>query len=195
MSQTNGKTLQPSDRRASVAVDLGAESCRVSLLRWTYSRPIVQLVHRFSNNPREVDGGQRWDLKSIISGVEAGLRKCAELAPEGIRSIAVDGWAVDYVRVDTEGHPLADPFCYRDPRNAAALIEAHRRCPQERMRELTGVQIQALNTVYQLYADRLEGLPEGAQWINLPEYLLSQWGGARVAEYTIATHTGLIDLY
>ena len=195
MTHPPPKPLAPSDPRALVAVDLGAESCRVSLLRWAGDKPSVQLVHRFPNNPREIDGGLRWDLNCIVSGVEVGLRKSADLAPEGIRSIAVDGWAVDYVRLDAAAQPLADPSCYRDPRNAAALIEAHRKCSQERMRELTGIQIISLNTVYQLYADRLAGLPEGAQWINLPEYLLSHWGGERVAEYTNATHTGLIDLY
>lgn len=195
MTHPPPKPLAPSDSRALVAVDLGAESCRVSLLRWVGHKPSLQLVHRFANNPREVDGGLRWDLSCIVSGVEDGLRKCADLAPEGIRSIAVDGWAVDYVRLDAADQPLADPFCYRDPRNAAAQVEAHRKCSQERMRELTGIQIISLNTVYQLYADRLAGLPEGAQWINLPEYLLSHWGGERVAEYTNATHTGLVDLY
>jgi rhamnulokinase len=195
MTHASPKPLQPSDPRAIVAVDLGAESCRVSLLRWADARPNIRLVHRFPNNPREVDGGLRWDLNCIVSGVEAGLRRCADLAPEGIRSIAVDGWAVDYVRLDAAGDPLADPFCYRDPRNVAAQTEAHRKCSQQRMRELTGIQILAFNTVYQLYADRLTGLPEGAQWMNLPEYLLSHWGGARAAEYTNATHTELIDLY
>ena len=197
MKSSLGKPLKPNDRRASIAVDLGAESCRVSLLRWKEGngRPSIELVHRFANNPREVDGGLHWDLNCIVNGVEEGLRKCADLAPEGIRSIAVDGWAVDYVRIDAEGKPLADPFCYRDPRTVKAERSAHRKCSQERMRELTGIQIIPLNTVYQLHADQLAGLPEGQQWINLPEYLLSHWGGARVAEYTNATHTQLVELY
>ena len=63
------------------------------------------------------------------------------------------------------------------------------------MRELTGVQMLRINTVYQLYADTIAGLPEGRQWMNLPEYVLSRWGGARVAEYTNATHTQLVELY
>jgi rhamnulokinase len=190
-----GRPLEPNDRRASIAVDLGAESCRVSLLRWTDGRPSIELVHRFPNNPREVDGGLRWDLKCILSGIEEGMRKCAQTATEGIRSVAVDGWAVDYVRVDAGGVPLADPFCYRDQRTVKAERSAHRKCSQERMRELTGIQILPLNTVYQLHADELAGLPEGQQWLNLPEYLLSHWGGARVAEYTNATHTQLVELY
>ena len=90
---------------ASIAVDLGAESCRVSLLRWTSGKPVISLVHRFANAPRQAAGGLRWDLTMIEDGLEAGLRRCAEIAQEGIRSIAVDGWAVDYVRVDADGKP------------------------------------------------------------------------------------------
>ena len=197
MKSSLGRPLKPHDKRASIAVDLGAESCRVSLLRWTDGRPSIELVHRFTNNPREVDGGLRWDLNSIVSGVEEGMRKCAHIATEGIRSVAVDGWAVDYVRVDSDGVPVADPFCYRDQRTIKAERSAHRKCSQERMRELTGIQILPLNTVYQLHADALAGVPdsEAQQWLNLPEYLLSHWGGARIAEYTNATHTQLVELY
>jgi rhamnulokinase len=195
MKSSTARPLKPTDPRASIAVDLGAESCRVSLLRWTNGHASIQLVHRFANNPREIDGGLHWDLKCIVGGLEEGLRKCAGIATEGIRSLAVDGWAVDYVRVDGDGKPLADPFCYRDPRTVKAERSAHRKCSQERMRELTGIQILPLNTVYQLHADAMAGLPEGQQWLNLPEYLLSHWGGARVAEYTNATHTQLVELY
>lgn len=195
MKRSLGRALRPIDGRALVAVDLGAESCRVSLLRWHETHPSIELVHRFANTPRELDGGLRWDLGCIVGGVEEGLRKCAALAPEGIRSIAVDGWAVDYVRVDAGGEPLADPFCYRDERTIKAERSAHRKCSHEKMRELTGIQILRINTVYQLHADTLAGTAEGQQWLNLPEYLLSRWGGGRVAEYTNATHTQLVELF
>jgi len=195
MKPVQERPLQPSDPRASIAVDLGAESCRVSLLRWIDGRPSIELIHRFPNNPHETDGSLHWDVNCIVSGVDEGLRKCAALAPEGIRSIAVDGWAVDYVRVDDSGQPLADPFCYRDLRTVEAERWAHIKCSRDRMRELTGIQIMPLNTVYQLYADSLAGLPSGRRWLNLPEYLLSHWGGQPVAEYTNATHTQLVELY
>lgn len=187
--------LQPEDTRASIAVDLGAESCRVSLLRWVERKPEITLVHRFANAPREMDGGLHWDLEMIESGLDYGLRQCAAIAKEGVRSIAVDGWAVDYVRVDTAGKALADPFCYRDERTIKAERALHRRISPEKMRELTGVQLLRINTLYQLYADQLQGLPEGRQWLNLPEYILSRWGGARVAEHTNATHTQMVELY
>jgi rhamnulokinase len=193
--RTPDMTLLPADMRALIAVDLGAESCRVSLLRWVDGKPEITLVHRFANAPREVSGGLHWDLEMIEAGLEEGLRQCAAIATEGVRSIAVDGWAVDYVRVDVDGKALADPFCYRDERTVKAERALHRKIGAERLRELTGVQLIRINTLYQLYADRMQGLPEGRQWLNLPEYILSRWGGARVAEYANATHTGMVDLY
>jgi len=192
---TGDMALLPADTRASIAVDLGAESCRVSLLRWLDGKAAITLVHRFANAPRKVNGGLHWDLTMIEAGLDEGLRKCAVIANEGVRSIAVDGWAVDYVRVDVEGKPLADPFCYRDERTLKAERSLHRRISPEKLRELTGVQLLRINTLYQLHADTLQGLPEGSQWLNLPEYILSRWGGARVAEHTNATHTGMVELY
>ncbi|HEX3373241.1 MAG TPA: FGGY-family carbohydrate kinase [Edaphobacter sp.] len=192
--RTPGMALLPADKRASIAVDLGAESCRVSLLRWREGQPEITLVHRFANAPGESEGGLHWDLKMIEVGLEYGLRRCAAIASKGVRSIAVDGWAVDYVRVDADGKALADPFCYRDERTIKAERALYRRIGPERLRELTGVQLIRINTLYQLYADQLQGLPEGRQWLNLPEYVLSRWGGARVSEYTNATHTGMVEL-
>src|SRR5580704_17739638 len=113
-------SLVPADNRALIAVDLGAESCRVSLLRWIDGNAEISLVHRFANAPRETDAGLRWDLAMIEAGLDYGVRRCASIATEGIRSIAVDGWAVDYVWVDGDGRALADPFCYRDERTIKA---------------------------------------------------------------------------
>src|SRR4029077_13824109 len=70
----------PTDNRALVAVDLGAESCRVALLRWVDGTPHIQMVHRFPNGPvHSADGSLRWPLEAITIGVDHGLRLCAEL--------------------------------------------------------------------------------------------------------------------
>jgi rhamnulokinase len=197
--ELGGLAMVPADARASIAVDLGAESCRVSLLRWLDGKPVISVVERFGNAPREVSieagGGLRWDLARIVAGLDEGLRKCATIATEGIRSIAVDGWAVDYVRVDADGQPLADPYCYRDERGIEAEKAVYSLCPPDRLRELTGVQLIRINTLYQLYADKSAGTVPGTAWMNLPEYVLSRWGGGWVAEYTNATHTQMVDLY
>ncbi|RRA49186.1 rhamnulokinase family protein [Acidipila sp. EB88] len=182
------------DRRGLIAVDLGAESCRVSLLQWVDGEPHMRLVHRFANGPvPALDGSLRWPLERILEGVDAGVRIAAALAPVGIRSIAVDGWAVDYVRLEEDGRLPEDPYCYRDLRNVAAATALHAQIAPGRIREITGTEQQPINTLYQLYADRLSGRAP-ARWLNLPEYLLHRWGAEPVAEYTNASHTQLIDL-
>ena len=181
-----------------IAVDLGAGSCRVSLLRWADGVPDVAVVHRFPNAPVQDGDALRWDLDAICEGVDHGLRLCAELCSERrdgpITSIGVDGWGVDYVRLKDSGLPYAPPFCYRDPRNEAAEAAVHAKIGQARLYELTGLQRLRFNTIYQLYADKQGGVSDGLPWLNLPEYVLHRLGARRVSEYTNATHTGLIDL-
>src|SRR5580698_6496912 len=111
-----GDRLGSAEKRARVAIDLGAESCRVSLLRWSDNGPRIDLVHRIANGPVHRGGSLRWPLRQILDGIDEGLRKAALAAREGIASIAVDGSAVDYVRLDSDGKPIADPHCYRDER-------------------------------------------------------------------------------
>ncbi len=177
---------------ALVAVDLGAESCRVSLLRWNGDHPEIQLVHRFANSARNEGAGLRWDINAIVKGVEEGLERCAQIASEGIAAIGVDGWAVDYVRLGPQGEAVGNPFCYRDERTLASQKQVHARISPQRLYQLTGVQILSINTLYQLHADddKQRSLP----WLNVPEYLLYRLGGKRVSEYTNATHTGLLGV-
>jgi rhamnulokinase len=183
------------DEPVVVAVDLGAESCRVSLLRWDHGKPSIEVVHRFSNNAIDQGNGLRWDIQDICAGVEDGLRACAALAPTGIAALGVDGWAVDYVRLNGRGEPRENPYCYRDERTVKAELEVNARISVERLYELTGIQHLRINTLYQLYADGLGGMDQSIAWTNLPEFILSSLGGRRIAEYTNATHTQLVDLH
>ena len=184
----------PAHREAVVAIDLGAQSCRVSLLRWKQGIPQIDVIHRFANAPVSLSGGLHWDIERIAEEVKAGLRLCAEAAPEGIATIGVDGWAVDYVRVRADGMLSANPFCYRDARTEEAERKVHERISPEQLYGLTGIQILRINTLYQLYADKLAGRDANEYWINLPEYLIHRLGGRRASEYTNATHTGLVAL-
>lgn len=186
--------LIPNEKRAIVAIDLGAESCRVSLLRWIDGKPAVQMVHRFANSAIESPEGLRWNLTGFCTELESGLKQCAAIATEGIASIAVDGWSVDYVRLGTDGKPLHQPFCYRDERTVPIEIEVHKTLDRNRLYALTGTAQLRINTLYQLLADTAAGVPADAPWVMLPEYILYWLGGDRVGEWTNATHTSLVQL-
>jgi rhamnulokinase len=185
---------QPANNKALVAVDLGAQSCRVSLLRWNRSVPEIRAMHRFANGPVAEGESLRWDIRRIFGGVVEGLRLCAAAAPEGISSVAIDGWGVDYARLDAAGELLGNPYCYRDERNLDAMREIYARIAPDRLYELTGIQHLPFNTIFQLDADDRAGIDPGSRWLNLPEYITNLLGGAPVSEYTNATHTQLVSL-
>ena len=179
---------------ARVAIDLGAESCRVSLLRWEGTQPRIEVVHRIPNGPVHLGNSLHWALDTILAGLEEGLRKAAAAAPDGIATIGVDSWGVDYVRVGPDGRALRDPFCYRDERTVASKNAADMVIPPMELYRRTGAFPTRINTVYQLLADPVAGIDPNAHWIMMPEFVLSWLGARRVSEYTHATHTGLVDL-
>ena len=186
--------MRDPDQRARVAIDLGADSCRVSLLRWQDDKPSIQLLHRIPNGPVHREGSLHWPLDAILKGIEEGLRKVAQTVQEEIASIAVDGWAADYVHLEENGAPAAPPFCYRDERTVASKAAADATADPHWLYRLTGALPHRINTLYQLLADKQAGLHSGTHWLCLPEYVLFRLGARPVAEYTNATHTGLVDL-
>jgi len=68
----------------------------------------------------------------------------------------------------------------------------HERLSAERMREITGLQLLRINSVYQMFADDVE--QRKRCWLNLPEYVLHRLGGDAVSERTNATHTQMVGL-
>ena len=179
---------------ARVAIDLGAESCRVSLLRWTGNQPSIEVVHRIPNGPVHRGNSLHWDLERILAGLEEGLRKAAALAPEGIATIGVDSWGVDYVRVGQDGRPIHQPFCYRDERTVSSKEAADKVIRPAELYKRTGAFPTRINTIYQLLADPVSGIDSHANWVMMPEFVLTWLGAQRVSEYTHATHTGFVDV-
>ncbi len=179
---------------ARIAIDLGAESCRVSLLRWQGAKPSIAVIHRIPNGPVHRDAELHWPIAGILASLEEGMHKAAAAAPEGIASIAVDCWSVDYVRLAPDGSLLREPFCYRDERTVATKEKADGIISPLSMYARTGTHPQRINTAYQLMADPAAGIDSAALWVMLPEYVLYSLSGQRVAEYTNASHTGLVSL-
>jgi rhamnulokinase len=154
----------------------------------------IEVIHRAPNGPIRRGTTLHWPLDSIMAGLDEGLRKAALAAPEGIASIGVDGWGVDYVRLAPKGAVLSEPFCYRDERTVATKKSADHLLKPLQLYARTGALPLRINTAYQLMADAAAGMDPHAPWVSMPEYVLHWLGARRVAEHTHATHSGLVDL-
>ena len=145
-----------------LAIDLGASSGRV--MQAIYNGHSIQLseVHRFKNEPMNVNDGLYWNILHLFGEIKIGIKKAsAEGIP--IRSISVDTWGVDYAYLDQNGDLLYQPHCYRDNRMGQYEETFYKKISKEALFEETGVQPACINTVLQLFAD----LQESPIWQEL----------------------------
>ncbi|SEB45757.1 rhamnulokinase [Paramicrobacterium humi] len=173
------------------AIDLGATSGRVMLGHVGPNELRLEPVARFPNGPVALPDGLHLNLVELYRAITAGLREAAS-ARSDIASIGIDSWAVDYGLL-RDGRLLGVPFHYRDSRTDAAAARVHERVPFAELYAANGLQFLPFNTLYQFEADRAAGLLHLTDQALLVPDLIAYWlTGARVAEATNASTTGLL---
>jgi rhamnulokinase len=115
-------------------------------------------------------------------------------AGEGLDSVGVDSWAVDYGLLDADGALLGNPVHYRDRRTEGAMELVLARVPAQELYAATGVQFQPFNTVFQLAAAAGTAQFAAARRVLLLPDLLCYWlTGEQGTEVTNASTTQLLD--
>jgi rhamnulokinase len=179
------------------AVDLGATSGRVVLANVGADRLDMHPVARFANNPVRLWNGSRtalhWDIPGLYGHVCDGLTAAARQA-DNLTAIGVDSWAVDYGLL-RNGRLLSLPRHYRDERSAAGVDIVHAEVGAADLHLRNGLQFLPFNTVYQLAAEKADGLLGLADTALLIPDLINYWlTGKAATERTNASTTGLLSL-
>lgn len=181
--------------RNFLGFDIGASSGRAMLGRFDGERLEMQEVHRFLNEPVELAGRFCWDVPRLFFEMKQALNKVSRKDVQ-VDAIGIDTWGVDFGLIDKNGHLLGLPVHYRDARTDGVMDKAFEIMPKEELFHHTGVGFTQYNTLYQLYAMKLEGDPtlEAADKLLLmPDLLAYLLTGKMGTEYTIATTTQLIN--
>ena len=184
--------------RLVAAVDLGASSGRVMVGRVAPNELELTEVHRFGNDPVRLPDGLHWDVLRLYGEVLTGLREAVRVADaaDGLVSIGVDSWAVDYGLLDETGSLAGEPYHYRDGRTAAGVEAVHRVVSPAELYARHGLQLLPFTTLYQLAAARGTAAFEAARTMLLIPDLLGWWlAGVPVTEVTNASTTGLLDVH
>ena len=181
--------------RLVAAVDLGASSGRVMVGRVAPNELELTEVHRFSNDAVELPDGLHWDILRLYREVLIGLRDAARAA-DGLVSVGVDSWGVDYGLLDSAGALLGDPYSYRDDRTEAAVPLVHEVIAPADLYARTGLQVLRINTIYQLAAARGTAALGAARTMLMIPDLVGYWlSGVQVSEVTNASTSGLLDVH
>jgi rhamnulokinase len=177
-----------------LALDLGATSGRAILGRLAGATLEIREVHRFTNEPVRYNGDLHWDMPRLWHEIQTGLRAGAQAGP--VASAGVDTWGVDYALLGEGGALLDNPHHYRDGRTQGMVEKAFQAVGAEHIYDVTGTQIMALNTLYQLYAasQRTPRLLAAAEALLTVPDLLNYWlTGVMRCEYTIASTSQFLD--
>lgn len=172
------------------AVDLGATSGRVMLGYVEDGMLRLEAVARFPNGPVPAGDGLHWDFTALYRHILDGLAEAVRREP-AIASVGIDSWAVDYGLVRGD-ELLGEPFHYRDERTARGVEAVHRLVPFDELYRRNGLQFLPFNTLYQYAVE--DRLADAETALLIPDLVAHLLTGARVAERTNASTTGLVDV-
>lgn len=179
-----------------LAFDIGAESGRAILGALADGQLSIQQISRFANGTLEVNGHLHWNIYRLFEEIKNALQACAAQHTDKPASIAIDTWAVDFGLVGREGDILGLPFAYRDHRTAGMMEEMFKMVPQERLYQLTGIQMLPFNTIFQLLAmarNRSSLLQIAQHLLFIPDLLSYLLTGEKKSEFTLATTSQLYN--
>ncbi|WP_084077078.1 rhamnulokinase family protein [Demequina sp. NBRC 110057] len=185
-------TTSASGPLAVAAVDLGATSGRVMVGHVGPGELRLRQLARFPNGPVALPDGLHWDTQALFRAALAGLRDAQAWEPR-IASVGIDSWAVDYALLRGD-RMLSEPFHYRDARCDAGVEAVHARVGFPGLYARNGLQFLPFNTAYQLAAEDPAVLDVADRMLLVPDLLAFLMTGAKVAERTNASTTGLLDV-
>lgn len=179
-----------------LAFDLGASSGVAVLGKLEEKKLHIKEIHRFENNPVKMSNHLYWDFLRIIYEIKKGMHICFNECKNGIDSIGIDTWGVDFGLIDQRGSLLSNPYHYRDSRIDNIIMESADIVDKRELFYRTGNQPAQYNTVYQLISMKkcedkiLDICDKLLMFPDLINYVLT---GEICSEYTEATTTQLYN--
>jgi sugar (pentulose or hexulose) kinase len=178
-----------------LGLDLGTTSCKAAVV---------------THGGREVSHGRaRVPWERVATGaeiaperlVEAALAAAAEAldrAPDGpIGALGVASFAETGVLLDAHGEPVAPAIAWHDSRGAAQAERLIADLGGERFSQRTGLAPRPLCSLvkYRWLRDEHTGAERGVRWLNGAEWIVHRLGGEQVAELSLASRTGWLDVH
>jgi Sugar (pentulose and hexulose) kinases len=155
----------------------------------------MEEIHRFPNRQVRLGNHIYWDFPALFEDLKTGLRLAAQKG-YAVKGIGIDTWGVDFGLIDRNGNLVGNPVCYRDGRTDGLPPEVFRILDERKHYEVTGIQVMAINTLFQLYSMQKNREPQleiARRLLFMPDLFSYFLTGVANNEYCIASTSELLD--
>jgi sugar (pentulose or hexulose) kinase len=178
-----------------VGVDVGTTACKAAVVR---ARDGAEVAHGAVPTPwTVVPSGAEVAPARLLDAALAATAEALAGAPGGqVVAAGVTSMAETGVLLDGHGRPLAPAIAWHDARGEAEAAQLAADLGGERFSARTGLPVRPLFSIAK-YAWLRANHPEVARavrWLSVAEWVVHGLGGEQVAELSLASRTGLLDL-
>lgn len=177
-----------------LAVDFGGGSGRVMAGTIRKDTLVLEEIYRFPNRQIKLGKHLYWDFLSLFEEMKTGIRMAFRKGL-AVESIGVDTWGVDFGLIDKAGNLLGNPICYRDSCTEGLPEEVFQQIDEKGHYEEAGIQVMAINSLFQLYARVKENsrvLEQADRLLFMPDLFSFYLTGVVNNEYSIASTSELL---
>jgi sugar (pentulose or hexulose) kinase len=146
---------------------------------------------------RRVPTGAEMDPRDLVRAAVAAAREALGRAPPGrVAGVGVCSMAETGALLDATGEPAGPMIAWHDTRGGPEAEEIGAAIGEERFSERTGLPLSRLCTLskYRWMRANVPAAVRGARWLNVAEWMVRAFGGEDVAEPSLSSRTGFLDL-
>jgi sugar (pentulose or hexulose) kinase len=177
-----------------VGIDVGTSACKAAVV----DENGRELAHGKAPTPwRQVPTGAEVDPEALFGAAVEAAGAAVAGAPEGrVRGIGVTSMAEAGVLLDAEDRVLHPAIVWHDARGACEAEGIAAELGADRFSERTGLPASPLCTLAKLrwLYDHHPPARAGRRWLNVGEWVVRRLGGGDVAELSLSSRTGMLDL-
>ena len=178
-----------------VGIDVGTTACKAAVVR---ARDGTEVAHGAARTPwTVVPTGAELAPAKLLDTAAAATAAALEHAPGGpVVGVGVTSMAETGVLLDRHGRPAAPAIAWHDARGQAEAARLAADLGAERFSARTGLPVRPLCSIAK-YAWLRANHPEvrdAVRWLCVAEWVVHGLGGEQVAELSLASRTGLLDL-
>ena len=177
-----------------LGIDVGTSACKAALV----DREGVERAHGQSDTPwQRTPTGAEIECEALFEAAVGAAHAALAGAPDGrVRAIGVTSMAETGALLDGGGRPLAPAIAWHDARGDDEARRLAAELGAESFAESTGLPATPLCSLAKLrwLAEHRPATRAAARWLNVAEWVVRRLGGEDVAELSLASRTGLLDL-